>query len=177
MFGNGATPPISPSGETVDAIDMAEAAHVTWVKDQRDPALWHQAAMAALAYRGDEHGFVQWLLAQADMDRATAGWIFLWAEGSRYLRGITDFPLENISSEKMVEIFRSLCRRSESTGFNSDALGLDKDFEPERRACLDIAMRREVAAGIIVPNNIIARPFAAPQTDARFTLDDGLILL
>jgi hypothetical protein len=39
------------------------------------------------------------------------------------------------------------------------------------------AVRGEVAAGIIVPNNIIARPFAAPQKDARFELDDGLILL
>ena len=32
-------------------IDMSEADHAAWVKAQRDPALWHQAAMAALAYR------------------------------------------------------------------------------------------------------------------------------
>ena len=41
---------------------MAEADHAAWVKAQRDPALWHQAAMAALAYRGDHHGFLPWLL-------------------------------------------------------------------------------------------------------------------
>ena len=59
-----------------EEIDMSEAGHVAWVKAQRDPALWHQAAMAALAYRGDDHGFLHWLLEQPEMDRATAGWIF-----------------------------------------------------------------------------------------------------
>jgi hypothetical protein len=33
-----------------EEIDMAEAEHAAWVKAQRDPALWHQAAMATLAY-------------------------------------------------------------------------------------------------------------------------------
>src|SRR5262245_37995091 len=96
-----------------EEIDMTEAEHVAWVRAQRDPALWHQAAMAALAYRGDRHGFLHWLLEQPEMDRATAGWIFLWAEGSRYLRGKTDFPLNHISSEDMMALFRSLCARSE----------------------------------------------------------------
>jgi hypothetical protein len=158
-------------------IDMAKAKDVNWVKGQRDPALWNQAAMAALAYRGDRHGFLQWLLAQAEMDRATAGWIFLWAEGSRYLRGETNFPLNNVSSEKMIEHFRALCQRSERMGFANDVLGLDKGFESERQACLDVIRRGEVAAGIIVPNDIVARPFAAPKADARFTLGDGLIYL
>jgi hypothetical protein len=34
-----------------------------------------------------------------------------------------------------------------------------------------------VAAGIIVPRQIISRSFAPPKQDARFTLDDGIILL
>ncbi len=160
-----------------EELDMSEAEHVAWVKAQRDPALWHQAAMAALAYRGDRHGFLPWLLEQPEMDRATAGWIFLWAEGSRYLRGKTDFPLNHISSETMVALFRSLCARSEGPGFSRDDLGLDPDFEPERRACLDVVARNEVAAGIVVPAQIIARPFAPPKRDARYTLDDGIILL
>jgi hypothetical protein len=159
-----------------EEIDMAEAEHVAWVKTQRDPTLWHQAAMAALAYRGDDHGFLSWLLGQPEMDRATGGWIFLWAEGSRYLRGETQFPLNYITTEKMMELFRSLCGRSEGMGFSRDDLGLDPDFEPERKACLDVVARNEVAAGIIVPRQIISRPFAAPKRDARFTLDDGIIL-
>jgi hypothetical protein len=160
----------------IDEIDMSEEAHADWVKSQRDPALWHEAAQAVLAYRGDHHGFLPWLLQQPDMDRATAGWIFLWAEGSRYLRGETDFPLNHVSSEEMVRIFRSLCERSERVGFHNDALGLDKDFEPERKACIDVVASGRVAAGIAVPNAIIAKPFAPPRNDGRFTLDDGIII-
>ena len=162
--------------DALEEIDMAEAEHVAWVKAQRDPVLWHQAAMAALAYRGDRHGFLSWLLGRPEMDRATAGWIFLWAEGSRYLRGKTDFPLNHMSSEGMVALFRALCARSEGPGFARDDLGLDPDFEPERKACLDVVARNEVAAGIVVPRQIIARPFAPPKRDTRYTLDDGLIL-
>ena len=160
-----------------EEIDMSEADHVAWTKTQRDPALWHQAAMAALAYRGDHNGFLPWLLEQPEMDRATAGWIFLWAEGSRYLRGETDFPLNHMSSENTVALFRALCVRSEGLGFSRDDLGLDPDFEPERKACLDVVARNHVAAGIIVPRQIIARPFAPPKKDDPFTLDDGIILL
>jgi hypothetical protein len=72
----------------------------------------------------------------------------------------------------MVALFRALCERSESIGFSRDDLGLDPDFEPERKRCLEVVARNQVAAGIIVP-----RPFAPPRKDARFTLDDGTILL
>ena len=111
------------------------------------------------------------------MDRATAGWIFLWPEGSLYLRGETDFPLNHITSAGMVALFRALCARSESLGFSRDDLGLDPDFEPERKRCLDVVARNEVATGIIVPRQIISRPFAPPKKDARYALDDGIILL
>ena len=161
---------------TFSEIDVAEADHVAWVKTHRDPALWHQAAMAALAYRGDDHGFLHWLLEQPEMDRATAGWIFLWAEGSRYLRGEIDLPLNHMSSAEMVALFRALCVRSEGPGFSGHHLGLDQGFEPERKACLDVVARAQVAAGIIVPRQIIARPFAPPTREGRFTLDDGIIL-
>ena len=160
-----------------EELDMAAAEHAAWVKAQRDPALWHQAAMAALAYRGDAHGFLPWLLEQPELDRATAGWIFLWPEGSLYLRGETDFPLNHITSAGMVALFRALCERSESVGFSRDDLGLDPGFEPERKRCLDVVARNEVAAGTIVPRQVISRPFAPPKQDARFTLDDGIILL
>jgi hypothetical protein len=158
-----------------DEIDMSEADHVAWVRAQSDPALWHQAAMAALAYRGDDHGFLHWLLEQPTMDRSTAGWLFLWPEGSRYLRGEADFPLNHISSEKMVELFRALCARSERLGFTRDEIGLDQDFEPERKACLAIVARSQVAPGIIVPRQIIDRPFQPPKP-SHFMLDDGIIL-
>lgn len=159
-----------------EEIDMAQAADVAWVRSQRDPGLWHLAAMAALAYRGDRHGFLLWLLLQPEMDRATAGWIFLWPEGSRYLRGETDFPLDHLSSGAMVALFAAVCARSEGAGFGNDALGLDADFEPERKACLEVVTGGRLAPGLVAPGAILAKPFALPQRGGRFMLDDGLIL-
>lgn len=157
-------------------IDVAAAADVAWIRKQRDPALWHAAVMAALAYRGDPHGFLPWVLEQPKLDRASAGWILLWAEGSRYLRGKTEFPLNTMQDARVVELFGLVCARSETLGFANDTLGLDPDFEPERQACLAVVAKGEVAPGITVPHAIIDRPFAAPAA-SRYGLDDGLILL
>jgi hypothetical protein len=158
-----------------EEIDVAEEAHVAWIRSQRDASLWHQATMAAVA-RSDPHDFIPWVLTQPELDRATAGWLFLWPEGSRYLRGERDFPL-NISSERMLAIFRAVCERSESVGFANDFIGLDPDFEPERLRTLDVVARGEVSAGLIVPRVLLDRPFPPERPEKRFVLDDGLLLL
>ena len=160
-----------------EEIDVAEAEHVAWIRGQRDASLWHQAVMAALAYRSDPHGFVPWVLAQPELDRATAGWLFLWAEGSRYLSGERSFLLDHVSSEEMLAIFRAVCERSEGIGFASDSIGLDPDFEADRLRALDVVARGEVAAGLIVPRTLLDRPFPRERPDKRFDLDDGLLLL
>jgi hypothetical protein len=162
----------APSAE----IDVSEEEHIAWIRSQRDASLWHQATMAALAYRSDTHDFIPWVLMQPELDRATAGWLFLWPEGSRYLRGERNFPL-NISSEKMLAIFRAVCERSEGVGFANDSLGLDPDFEPERLRALDVVARGEVSPGLVVPRVLLDRPFPRVRSDKRFELDDGLLLL
>jgi hypothetical protein len=159
-----------------DGIDMAEETHVHWVQSQRDPDLWHQAAQAALAYRDDSHNFLLWLVQQAEMDRATAGWIFLWAEGSRYLRGETKFHLNTLSDDSMLELFRALCQRSEGRGFSEERLGLDADFEAERLKCVELVAKGDIAAAMVVPHACIDRPFAPPQRSC-YSLDDGIIFL
>lgn len=133
--------------------------------------------MAALAYRGDHFGFLHWVLQQPETDRATAGWVFLWAEGSRYLRGKTDFPLNHLTSDEMLDLFRAVCERSEGPGFANDTLGLERDFEKERTACLAIIENGEVASGIIPPVALVTKPFNPFHSDSRFMLDDGIILL
>src|SRR6185436_13084783 len=163
----------APSAE----IDVAEEEHVAWIRGQRDASLWHQAVMAALAYRSDPHGFVPWVLAQPELDRATAGWLFLWPEGSRYLRGERSFLLDHVSSEEMLAIFRAVCERSEGIGFANDSIGLDPDFEPERLRSLDVVARGEVSAGLVVPRVLLDRPFPPERPEKRFVLDDGLLLL
>ncbi len=70
-----------------DALDMCDAAHVEWVKSQNDPELWHAAAVAVLVYLGDPQQFLLWLVEQPEMDRATAGYVFLGRGGARYLEG------------------------------------------------------------------------------------------
>lgn len=175
-----------PTGEIItmahflsnpEAIDMSEEADVAWVRAQRDPELWHEATVAALAYRDDHYGFLRWVLLQPETDRATAGWIFLWAEGSRYLRGETDFPLNHLTSDEMLDLFRAICERSEGLGFASDSLGLDRDFEEERVACLAIIEDGEVASGITPPVALLRKPFKPPHKQSRFMLNDGIILV
>ncbi len=160
-------------------IDMAKAEDVAWVKARRDPALWHQAAMACLAYLGDEHGFLPWLVRQPEMDRATAGWIFLWGEGSIYLRGEAEKTfglLSHFSAPQVISLFDALCERSEVVGFSEDRLGLDKDFEAERQRCLEVVARGQVGRGITVPSAIIGRPFRAPAGGGDYEIDDGLLV-
>ncbi len=69
-----------------DELNMCDAEHVGWVKSQRDPELWHVAAMAIVNTVGDPHGFLVWLADQPETDRATAGYFFLGVFGADYLR-------------------------------------------------------------------------------------------
>jgi hypothetical protein len=170
---------MTDGSELPDEIDMANAADVARVKARRDPALWHQAAMAVLAYIGDPHGFLPWLVQQPEMDRATAGWIFLWAEGSSYLRGEAEKTfalLDHFSARQMISLFDALCERSERMGFGQDRVGLDKDFEAERQRCLDVVVRRQLGAGIKFPSAIIGQPFRAPTAGGDYEIDDGLLV-
>lgn len=169
------TSPIADKPEPSGGFDITDTDDVSRLKAQRDPALWHQAAMAALAYKGDPHGILPWLVQQPEMDRATAGWIFLWAEGSHYLRGATDFNF-NSGVRDVAALLRSICERSKGMGFSNDALGLDRDFEAERLKCLAVIENGEMAPGIVAPIALLARPFDPPRDDGRFTLDDGLVI-
>jgi hypothetical protein len=40
--------------------ELADPEHVAWVKSQRDPGLWHVAAIAVLVHLGDPRGFLVW---------------------------------------------------------------------------------------------------------------------
>jgi hypothetical protein len=44
-----------PSPVYPEELDVTDLADVRWIMECGDPAIWHQAAMAALAYRGDPH--------------------------------------------------------------------------------------------------------------------------
>ncbi len=158
-------------------IDMTNSADVEWVKSQKEPALWHQAAVAVIAYCHDDHGFLQWLFKQREMDRATAGWLLFWPEGSLYLRGQTNHfgLLDYVSETEMVQMLNALCERSETMGFDHDQLGLDAEVETERQRCLDVVAQREVANGIIVPTNIISCKFAPPSSRKHDAEEGGLI--
>lgn len=152
------------------ALDLGQPEHVEWLKSQHDPDLWHQAAQAELSFfaRAD---FIGWLIQQPEMDRATAGWLFLWTESQRYLKGnVEDFDMY----PHWLPMLKALCERSEGTGFCEDTLGLAPELEATRLKCLEVVENGETAAGVVVPHAIIDRPFAAPKP-SRYTIDDGLI--
>src|SRR5688572_313207 len=154
---------------------MRDRGHVDWVKSQRDPELWHVAAIAVLNYLGDPRGFLVWLMDQPETDRATAGYVFFGAYGSAYLRGQTDFGGEGLSDQEWLNAMQAVCRRAASTGFANDSLGLHPGFEKERQACLELIKRGEVAKWIAVPRALLDAPFP-PERKLRYFIEDGSVL-
>ena len=158
-----------------DELNMCDAEHVAWVQSQRDPELWHVAAMAIANTLGDPHGFLVWLADQPETDRATAGYFFLGAFGADYLRGQTDFLGEGLSGDQWLRAMEAMCRRAATVGFTNDSLGLDPGFEAQRQACLDVINRDEVVKGIAIPHAIVGAPFP-PAQKLQYFIDDGTVL-
>jgi hypothetical protein len=158
-----------------DELNMRDPEHVDWVKTTRDPELWHAAAMAIVNCLGDPRGFLVWLAEQPEIDRATAGYVFL-TYGSSYLRGQTDFSGgEGMSGEEWLNALEAICRRAATTGFTHDSLGLHPGWEAERQACVDVIARGQVAAGIPVPHALLDAPFP-PERTLTYFVEDGAVL-
>jgi len=158
-----------------DDLNMCDAEHVAWVKSQRDPELWHAAATAIVNTVGDPHGFLVWVADHPEMDRATAGYVFL-TYGASYLRGETDFDGgEGMSGEQWLRALEAMCRRAATVGFTNDSLGLHPGGEEPRQACLDVIKRGQVAAGIPVPHALLDVPFP-PERKLRYFVEDGSVL-
>lgn len=158
-----------PFGE----LSTHDAAHVDWVKAQRDPELWHVFA-TALVVSGDPHGFLVWLFNQPETDRATAGYFFLGVFGRGYLAGQTEFGGEGLSDKQWLAAMEAVCKRAALTGFSNDRLGLAPGFEQERQRCLDLARRAMVADGVAVPTAILDAPFP-PEQKLSYFVDDGFV--
>lgn len=158
-----------------DELNMCDPEHVDWVKARRDPELWHVAAIAVLVYLGDPRGFLVWLFDQPDVDRATAGYVFLGAHGCEYLRGRTDVHGEGLSGQEWLRVMEAVCHRAANAGFSNDALGLHPGFETEREACLNLVNTGMVTDGIVIPHVILNSAFP-PEQKLRYFIEDGAIL-
>jgi hypothetical protein len=158
-----------------DELHMNDPEHAEWVKSQRDPELWHVAAIALLTYLSDPRGFLLWLFDQPEVDRATAGYIFLGASGRKYLGGQTEFHGEGLFGRQWLRSMEAICRRAATVGFTNDVLGLHPDFEVERKACLDVVSRGMVADGIVVPHVILDAPYP-PEQKLQYFIEDGTVL-
>lgn len=158
-----------------DEINMCDPEHVEWVKATRDPELWHVAAGALLTYLGDPHLFLLWLFDQDEVDRATAGYIFLGRYGERYLAGDPILGGEGVSGSALLDVFNAICRRSEDRGFASDRIGLEPGLEQVRQKCLDLMQKGAVAADIIFPRRLLAFPFPT-AIGRKYFVEDGALL-
>jgi hypothetical protein len=159
-----------------DEVDLTIADHVEWVKWTDEPEIWHAAAEACLHFLGDPHGFLPWLVQQPRMDRATAGWIFLWPPGSDYLKGVHHRFDTKLPKNAVVALFDALCARSETIGFTTDDEGLPAICEPFRQDCLAVVESGNVAPGVVVPMAIIGKPFKTPDRGAIYQVHDGLLV-
>ncbi len=155
-------------------VNMHDIEHANWVRSQRDPELWHAAAIAVINYLGDPHGFLVWLANQPDTDRATAGYFFFAVNGSQYLRGEKEFHGEGLSSKQWLTAMEAICQRS-VTGFTNDSLGLHPGVEVTRQECLDIVSRGQAANGITIPRALLDRPFP-PEKKLQYFVEDGTLL-
>jgi len=160
-----------------DEIDITKEADVDWLKAQADPAIWHEAAIAALAYLGDEHGFVTWLVQQPEMDRATAGWILMWSPFREFLTGDRASMFKTgVTVPELIEILTALCERSDRIGFSNDRLGLEDEWEKPRQACMAIIEGGELDPRLRVPIAIVSKPFAAPLEEMPYSVHDGMLV-
>jgi len=158
-----------------DDLNMRDHEHVEWVKSQRNPELWHVAAMAIVNTLGDPRGFLIWLMEQPETDRATAGYVFFGAYGSNFLRGMTEFSGEGFSDDEWFHAMQAICRRAANTGFANDLLGLHPGFETERQKCIDLIKSGQIAEGIAVPHALLETQFP-PEKKLRYFVEDGTIL-
>jgi len=158
-----------------DELNMRDPEHVDWVKSQRDPELWHVAAIAVLVSLGDPRGFLVWLMDQPETDRATAGYLFFGAQGSGYLRGQTEWLGEGLSAQEWLHTMHAICSRAAGVGFTNDSLGLHPGFEAERQACLGLISRGEIADGMAIPHALLDAPFP-PEQRRRYFIEDGTVL-
>lgn len=158
-----------------EEIDLTIYEHVEWLKLMRDPELWHVATQAALAYTDDPHNFVPWVVGQKELDRSTGGWIFLWLEGSLYLKGKIEFYHSFSGDDYINDVFSKLTSRSETMGFSQNSIGLEAGFEPERQKCLHLIAEGKVAAGRIVPHNLLSAPYPPAQPISGIDNIEGVI--
>ena len=158
-----------------DELNMRDPEHVDWVKSQRDPELWHVAAIAVVNYLGDPRGFLVWLMDQPETDRATAGYIFLGVKALTICAGRPILSAKDCPARSGCSAMEAICRRAATLGFTNDSLGLHPGFEAERQACLDLINRGQVADGIAVPHAIARGPFP-PEQKLRYFIEDGAVL-
>ncbi|MBY6240134.1 hypothetical protein [Methylosinus sp. Sm6] len=159
-----------------DQIDMADAEQDKWVRASNDPAIWHEAAIAVFLYLGDKHGFLTWLVQQPDMDRATAGWLFLSRRGSEYLQGARDGFYSKLPDDEHCKLLDALCKRSERLGFRFDRMGVNSTCEEERQRCGEVIAKGKIAAGIVPPVAILEKPFTKSPGASIYECHDGELL-
>ncbi len=156
-----------------DEISLFTPEHVTWLKEQGDPVLWHVAAMSGLTW-GDPYGFILWAIGQEVVDRATAGFVFLGRYGPEWLAGDPRLDGEGLSGPELESVFEAICRRSASQGFARDELGLAPGFEETRQQCLDVIREGRVAPGRAAPTALVEAPFP-PERSLGYAIEDGWI--
>lgn len=159
-----------------DSLDLCNKDHFEWLKTQRDPELWHVAAMAAFAYTDDPHQFLSWLIEQPELDRSTAGFLFLAGNAGRYLKGETRFYGNGMSGNPYPDLMKRLAKRSETCGFSRDDIGLEPSFEVRRQEILDQVQRREIAPDRMVPFELINTPYPAAKWIGLY-VEEGVVVL
>lgn len=155
--------------------DLTTATGIAAMKASGDPEILHHAAVTFMAYLDDQDGVLAWLAEAPALDRGTAGWLLIHAGLDGRLAGNDGWYHSVLGDDQVEEAVRALCRRSEQTGFDNDAIGLDGD----PAAILAAHEAHGMPDGIPWPAAIFGKPFAAFDPGAmryRDTGDEGRIV-
>ena len=179
IAGKPPNPPFFGEDAPYSEIDVRKKPHVDWVKSRRDPALWHLAVQAALAYTGDSRRLVPWLLEQPELDRGTAAWIYLWSGGPEHLETREGrVPLVDSGGYPLEPVLAALHERSEGLGFAANNIGLEQEFEEIRKSCQSLIDARHVPEDALVPYALLKDPLKirGPEASLDLHLIDGVIV-
>ena len=121
-----------------DTLDVNDSADVKWIKQSNDPLVWHDAALACLIFRGDQHGLVPWLARQARLDRVTAAAMFLHRNnGVSYLQG-SHVEFVEMMEAQVVDMIETLCDLDGTRTLADNGIGMEAGWESARLEAIEV---------------------------------------
>lgn len=156
--------------EEFEEIYMEDPDHVEWLKSLNSPSDWDAAAEACFWYKGDEHGFLNWLIEHPDMDCKTATTIFIRMGESLFSTGE---EWSHFSQEQLRELVYAVCKRSETRGFSRNAMFTPAEWEETQLAFHNLMKKCNFPSDLPIPYAMFKPPLTQGGNDGVYEMGFG----